>query len=123
MRLLLDTHVAIWLYQDEARIRSETKSLLFEADAIYLSAVSAWEYGHKRLIKPGELPVPFDILAAKIPALGLDFAFQLHHFAESLPLIHRDPFDRMLIAQAVHHELTLVTSDRHIRQYPVPTIW
>ena len=51
------------------------------------------------------------------------FDFPLHAYAESLPLIHRDPFDRMLIAQALHHDMTLVTSDETIRRYPVRTLW
>ena len=53
----------------------------------------------------------------------LDVRFEIHRFAETLPSIHPDPFDRMLIAQALDLELTVVTADKTIRSYPVPTLW
>ena len=65
----------------------------------------------------------FETITAAMPVLRLDLDFGVHSFAESLPLIHRDPFDRMLIAQSLFHGLTLITSDTHIHQYPVKTLW
>ena len=92
-------------------------------ETIYISFVSAWEYGIKRLAFPGTLPYPFDAAIAQLPHQPLACEVSLGRYAESLPLIHKDPFDRMLIAQAIHHRLTLVTVDETIRRYPVTTLW
>jgi PIN domain nuclease of toxin-antitoxin system len=122
--LLLDTNVLIWLAHVPKRVPAVVHSeLQFGKTDKYVSVVSAWEYGQKRKLKPLELPFSFESLIAHIPAVYLDFEFELYRYAESLPLIHRDPFDRMLIAQALHHDLTLVTSDTDIHKYPVKTLW
>lgn len=97
--------------------------ILDQEGGCYISVISAWEYGQKRKLKPEVFPVPFNILLAQMPHQKLNLDFALSPYAESLPLIHRDPFDRLLIAQALHHDLTLITSDKEIRKYPVPTIW
>lgn len=92
-------------------------------EPLFISVVSAWEYGQKRLKRPGELPVPFDELVAEIPHATLGLTYDLRGYAESLPPHHSDPFDRMLIAQALHHDLTLVASDAAIHRYPVRILW
>lgn len=89
----------------------------------FVSVVSAWEYGQKRRKYPSEFPDPFESVLAGFPHEQLPLAFELHHHAETLPPIHNDPFDRMLIAQALHHDLTLVASDETIRRYPVKSFW
>jgi PIN domain nuclease of toxin-antitoxin system len=122
--LLLDTNVIIWLGHDDLKLKSRIRSrLLSGQDELYVSVVSAWEYGQKQKIRPQELPLNFDEIIAAIPHSKLDLVFDLHQYALSLPLIHRDPFDRMLIAQALHHDLTLVTSDTDIHKYPIKTLW
>lgn len=124
MALLLDTNAIIWLGHDDPKLAPAIRErLLSGQDELRISVVSAWEYGQKRKLKRQDLPFSFDSLVAALPHSKLDFAFELHRYAESLPLIHRDPFDRMLIAQALHHELTLVTPDADIHKYPVKTLW
>jgi PIN domain nuclease of toxin-antitoxin system len=121
---LLDTMTVLWVVKDPKRIPAGTRNIIQTTDQmVFVSAISAWEYRHKRLTKPNELPVPFEDLIAIMPVAVLDFQYDAAEYASSLPLIHRDPFDRMLIALALHHDLTLVTSDREIRRYAVKTLW
>jgi PIN domain nuclease of toxin-antitoxin system len=121
--LLLDTHAIIWLYTDDPQMSSTARDAIRQADAVFVSFASAWEYGIKRLQRPEEFGPSFDEIRGAMPVSGLGIEFDLHAYAESLPPIHRDPFDRMLIAQALHHELTLVTKDSEISRYPVSTLW
>ena len=123
MRLLLDTHIVIWLGTDLARVSERVQEALPEAELIGVSVVSAWEYGQKRARRPGELELSFDTLLEGIPAQRLAFDWSCGSHAEGLTRIHGDPFDRMLIAQALEGGWTLVTADREIRRYPVPTLW
>lgn len=124
MAFLLDTNVVIFLYEESSRLPEKVKVRLLEGDVpIFISVISAWEYNQKRKKKPKELPISFEDLIANIPYQPLDFVFDINNYAESLPLIHRDPFDRMLIAQAIYYDLTLVTADKEVAQYPVKTLW
>lgn len=123
MNILLDTHAIIWLGRDSARLSVAARAAYVEAEAVYVSVVSAWEYGVIRRRQPAHWPEPFDnvIATAQVTPLSLDFA--AHRCGEALPDIHRDPFDRMLVAQAMLHDLTLVTADETIHRYPVKWLW
>ena len=124
MIYLLDTQVIVWLATERRRISDAVIETLADPGATRaISVVSGWEYGQTRLMRPEQLPRSFDRLVAQMGAETLDFEFALHSYAESLPPIHRDPFDRLLIAQALHHDMTLVTADETIRRYPVRTLW
>lgn len=120
---MLDTHVIIWFAfgdpQLPARVREQIET---RRGALHVSFASAWEYGIKRARYPDELHETFEQLLMP-DYRRLDMSFALHCFAEQLPQIHRDPFDRMLIAQALALDLTLVTADKTMRSYPVPTYW
>ena len=121
---MLDTNVVIWLFEDDRRLSANALAILVSGEApIFISVLSAWEYEQKRRRRPDELKPSFLEVCKDIPHEPLDLTFDAHRFAATLPMIHRDPFDRMLIAQAIHHDLTLVASDDHIRQYPVRTLW
>ncbi len=121
---LLDTNVVIWLATQPDKVSDSVHAVLREQEApSYVSVVSAWEYGQKRKVKPENLPFAFELLISKMPHEKLNLDFNVFPYAESLPLIHRDPFDRMLIAQAAYHGLTLVTADQEIAKYPVKTLW
>jgi PIN domain nuclease of toxin-antitoxin system len=124
LNILVDT-VALIRFTNQRRAVPEParEALTDGANQLFISVASAWEYGHKRLIKPHELPISFAELVAELPLTSLSLDYEIASYAESLPLIHRDPFDRMLVAQALHHQLTIVTSDSMVRRYPVPTIW
>ncbi len=123
MRLLLDTHTFVWMAQGDQRLPQKLCNTIKMADEIYISFASAWEYGLKRKKLPSSFHNDFAFLLKGFPASCLGMEFEVYHYAERLPLIHSDPFDRMLIAHALHHDLTLVTKDRDIQKYPVKTIW
>jgi PIN domain nuclease of toxin-antitoxin system len=126
MKLLLDTHVVIWWIEGSVQISDTARDAITDPDAsLFVSAVAAWEYMQKLLLRPGRLSVklPFEMMVRRLRLQTLPFEYRQHTHAFTLPDIHRDPFDRMMIAQALDQELTIVTRDRHIRRYPVPTLW
>jgi PIN domain nuclease of toxin-antitoxin system len=123
LRLLLDTHVIIWMVNAPEKLPKHVRGGISEADEVAVSVISAWEYGIKRAKRRSEAQLSFEELLADISVERLAFSFPCHVHAETLPPIHGDPFDRMLIAQALHHGLTLVTADETIRRYPVQTLW
>jgi PIN domain nuclease of toxin-antitoxin system len=119
MSLLLDTHVVLWWLSDDASLDDDIKTRLDHEPDIYVSAASLWEVGIKQAI--GKLTDPANLLehirdSAFRP---LPMTFEHAIAASRLPLIHRDPFDRMLIAQAVCEDLTLVTRDPEVQKYQV----
>lgn len=126
MNLLLDTHVFLWYISKDRRLGTRVESAIRQpGNRIFLSSVSLWECLVKYRL--GKLPFPAspdEYLPAQrqrhaIESLPLDEA-SVRHLAK-LPDLHRDPFDRMLICQAIEHSLTIVTVDRAIEQYPVAT--
>jgi PIN domain nuclease of toxin-antitoxin system len=122
MSLLLDTHVVLWWLADDARLSDALKSRLDHEPDVYISPVTVWEVTIKQAI--GKLQQPAD-LAERIRDSGFaDLPITSAHAvaAGRLPLIHRDPFDRMLVAQAQCEDLTLVTRDPHCQKYQVPTL-
>lgn len=118
MNLLLDTHVALWALGDPARLGEDVSRLLADpANAVYVSAVSVWEVEIKRAL--GKLIAP-DGFAAECVERGFDelpIAFGHATRAGQLPLLHRDPFDRMLVAQALEEDLAIVSADRAFADY------
>ena len=127
MKLLLDTHVVLWLLGDVTRLSERSKSAIANPDnLVYVSAASVWEMAVKQSIGKLELPGPVstwlhtELVARDMRTLPIDFAAAAA--AASLPPIHRDPFDRMIIAQA-GRALTVVTHDRRFGDYPVDVLW
>jgi PIN domain nuclease of toxin-antitoxin system len=128
MKLLVDTCTFLWIASASARL-SKTAAALFldRNNERYLSAASAWEIGIKYAI--GRLPLPErpDIFvpaireASGIASLAIDEEYALH--AGRLPELHSDPFDRMLVAQAIVHGMTILTPDSKIEQYAVRVSW
>ena len=124
MRLLLDTHVLLWWLIGSDRLGGNAREAIADlANTVYVSAASIWEIAIKRA--QGKLPVPPDVstwLPAEMTAYSfLAVPITVDHAAavEHLPPHHRDPFDRLLIAQAQAEQLTLVTSDAAISRYDV----
>jgi PIN domain nuclease of toxin-antitoxin system len=118
-RLLLDTHVALWWLSDtDNRLSDQVRTLVDTETEVYLSAVSVWEVAIKHATGKTGWPdeVPDAVAACDLNPLPVIGAHGL--LAAQLPAIHRDPFDRILIAQATIEGLTLVTSDEKIRAYP-----
>jgi PIN domain nuclease of toxin-antitoxin system len=123
--LLLDTHPFVWFLVDPKRIPRRLLAILTDpSEVVYVSAVAVWEATIKAGL--GKLSLPLDELEATIAAAGfavlpvtVAHALEVRH----LPPLHRDPFDRLLVAQARHERLTLATRDAAIRRYPVDTLW
>jgi PIN domain nuclease of toxin-antitoxin system len=117
--LLLDTHVLLWWASDDARLGPTARSAIQGAGrAVFVSAVTAWEIAIKQAL--GRLDAPD--LAELLSSQGFrELALSVRHGldAGALPPVHRDPFDRALIAQAAREGLTLVTADRLLERYDV----
>jgi PIN domain nuclease of toxin-antitoxin system len=126
-RYIIDTHVWLWMQAEPARLRGETRELIEDTgNEILLSAASAWEIAIKYRI--GKLPLPAEP-AAYVPdrmrrsgttPLPVEHAHALH--TDRLPGHHKDPFDRLIIAQAQLLDITIVTVDEKIRDYDVAVI-
>jgi PIN domain nuclease of toxin-antitoxin system len=118
VRLLLDTQVFLWWLADSRRLNVPARALIGKADEVLVSTASLWEATVK--IGLGKLDADVDELIGGIEASGFrELAIRASHVAAlaHLPLHHRDPFDRMLVAQALAEPLRLVTADRALRQY------
>jgi PIN domain nuclease of toxin-antitoxin system len=118
LRLLLDTHVFIW-WDEGVQISKRAASAIREADQVYVSAVTGWEIAVKAAL--GRLHTTRDVGVAAIESGFEELPVRLSHAAalRDLPMHHRDPFDRMLVAQAAAEGLTLVTRDPHVAKYGV----
>lgn len=120
MRLLLDSHAALWALGEDRRLGSHSRARLVDgADEIFFSAVTPWELNIKRTL--GKLEVP-DAMGATLRTDGfteLTITSAHGEHAARLPLHHRDPFDRLLIAQAQLEHLTIMTVDRAFADYDV----
>lgn len=124
MKLLLDTHIFLWYVTADPKLPSDLRdSIRDPGNEVYLSAASVWEaeikYALGKLSLPGPVAtyLPAQRQAHRISPLPVDEGAVTH--LASLPPLHRDPFDRMLIAQALQHGLTLVTVDGLVRAYGV----
>lgn len=122
-RLLLDTHAFLWWLADDPRLGTGARERIAEpANAVYVSAATGWEIGIKKAV--GKLRAPDD-LDAMVPGEGfthLPITFFHGEQAGALPPHHRDPFDRMLVAQAQAEGLVVVTRDPQIRAYGIRTL-
>jgi PIN domain nuclease of toxin-antitoxin system len=122
VRLLLDSHVFLWWKMSDPRLPSTVVEAVVEAREAWVSAATAWELGLKASLGKLRLPEPVEdgILAAGFTELPV--CFRHTRRAMTLPLHHRDPFDRILVAQALCEGLTLVTHDEAIARYEVPIL-
>jgi PIN domain nuclease of toxin-antitoxin system len=123
VRLLLDTHIFLWWRTDSPRLGRRIRRTIATADLVWVSAVSGWEVAIKQAL--GKLRLA-DSFASMVAASEFDeLVLTLRHTERLVALAphHRDPFDRMLIAQAQVERATLVTHDRQFKPYDVPTIW
>ena len=118
MKLLLDTHILLWWLEDNKKLSKKCRSLIETPDnLVFVSAASVWEVGVKKALGKIECP---DNLVEEITASGfeeLPLKFLHADKVEQLPLLHKDPFDRMLIAQAITESMVLVSNDQQIVKY------
>jgi PIN domain nuclease of toxin-antitoxin system len=128
VRVLLDTHVFLWWNEGNSQLSKKALRILADpANSLFLSVASAWEIAIKT--QSGKLRIPEDA-ATYVPTRAAHYGMEIlpiqlaHALAlASLPLQHRDPFDRMLIVQSRIEKLPILTADPAIRGYPVDTIW
>ncbi|MDY6782983.1 MAG: type II toxin-antitoxin system VapC family toxin [Cyanobacteriota bacterium] len=127
MKILLDTHIFLWFISGDSKLSADIRDKIRNSDnEVYLSVVSVWEaiikyqLGKLQLPESPEMYLPKQRDLHQIASLILDedSVAQLAH----LPPFHRDPFDRMLICQALQHELTIATVDAAVRTYPISVI-
>jgi PIN domain nuclease of toxin-antitoxin system len=128
MKILVDTCTFLWIVSESPRLSKTAAAVFLDAhNERYLRAASAWEIGIKHAA--GRLPLPErpDIFIPKIrEASGiasLDMDEESALLAGRLPGLHSDPFDRMLVAQAIVHGMTILTPDQEIEQYAVRVLW
>lgn len=128
MKLLLDTHIFLWVNGDTSKLSVNFKSLGHSGEHdFYLSLASVWEMQIKYQLGKLSLPLPIEELVNKnqlengIQLLPIELS-HISHLAQ-LPSHHKDPFDRLLIAQAIIEDMTIVTADQSFAAYPVPVVW
>lgn len=128
LRLLLDTHTFLWWINDDPELSETARQVISNADnECFLSVASCWEMAIKSSLGKLSLSKPVDrFVFDQITENGfLMLNIELRHAAkvESLPFHHRDPFDRLLIGQAISDKLTIVTADSMFSRYGVELIW
>jgi PIN domain nuclease of toxin-antitoxin system len=128
MRVLLDTQIFLWFVMGDARLSGRARSVVEDAaNQKYISAASAWEIAIKMSLGKLTLAEPFGVLVPReMAANGFGYLpIELSHVAllASLPLHHRDPFDRLLVAQSIAEQMALVSSDAVLDQYGVRRIF
>ena len=128
MRALLDTHVFLWWISDDPRLSTHAREIITDGEnTLFLSAASGWEIaikaklGRLKLPEPLETFVPEQMALNAIESLSVQMSHALH--VHTLPLHHRDPFDRLLIAQAQLDNLPILTADPQIALYAIRTVW
>jgi PIN domain nuclease of toxin-antitoxin system len=128
VQLLLDTHTLLWWFSgDDALSVEARKAIADEANGVFVSAATAWEITTKHRI--GKLPIAASLIAdldgsiASQGFTGLPISVRHGQTAGALPGPHRDPFDRMLISQAILEGLVLVSNDRAFDAYGVARMW
>jgi PIN domain nuclease of toxin-antitoxin system len=128
MRALLDTHVFLWWISDDARLSERCRAIISNgSNEILFSAVSAWEIvvkaGIGRLAVPDNLEnyIPEQVSRNRFEVLPISITHALR--VSRLPNHHKDPFDRMLVAQAQVEKVTILTGDAQIARYPIRVAW
>jgi PIN domain nuclease of toxin-antitoxin system len=127
MKALLDTHTFLWAISDDKRLSRRAQQTFTAPNELWLSVASVWEILIK--VKAGKLPLPEPSGPYLVKELGENrievLPIELDHVLriETLAVHHRDPFDRILIAQSIEEKLPLITSDPIFERYPIDLIW
>ena len=128
MRILLDTCTFLWIITDDSRLSGVARGHFTEPEnEMFLSVVSGWEITIKYTLKRLSLPEPPDAYIPRqreehrilLLALGEEAVLHTIH----LPIHHRDPFDRMLVSQAIVHGMVILSPDKVLHQYPARVVW
>ena len=124
--MLLDTHTLLWFLNNETKLPTSVRQRIENTEIVCVSIASIWEIaikvnvGKLRLLSPLET-IQINIIALNIQELPISFSDVQHYV--SLPLHHRDPFDRILIAQAINRSLSIVSADTAFDAYPIKRVW
>jgi PIN domain nuclease of toxin-antitoxin system len=124
LKLLLDTHAALWWLADDDRIEDDVaRHLTDDSNQVLISAVVVWEVAIKRSL--GKLEAPDAVGQTLVDAGAQPLPVTIEHAAvvERLPWVHRDPFDRLLVAQALTEDAAIVSRDEPLSQYGVSIVW
>ena len=127
MKYLLDTHAIIWIFEDAPQISSKVKDIIRDTDnKIFISSVSLWEIAIKVNLNKLDLKIELHELLmiiknSEIVVIQIEDAFL--EKLSSLPYIHKDPFDRLIVSSAIIEDLIIITSDENIRKYGVSWEW
>jgi PIN domain nuclease of toxin-antitoxin system len=127
VRYLLDTHAFLWIAEDDPRLEANVRALFSDVENdIFLSAASVWEMAIKTSLGKLTLGTPLARLVGggvergiRVLEVSCEHAYQVEH----LPFHHRDPFDRLLVAQASHEGMRVVSRDPELDAYPVTRVW
>lgn len=123
MRILLDSHVLLWWLADDPELTAAPREMIAAPEnLIAFSAASIWEIRIKQAIGKLDLPANFADVLVRQPFEPLSVTVAHAHALQELPLLHRDPFDRLLIAQARVEGMTILTRDNAFTQYDVSTL-
>ena len=126
MTYLLDTHTLIWFLENDPRLPPATRTQIETTPTIFVSIVSLWEIAIKANIGKLDLSFPFSTISSNLINLEiaeLPITFKDLEIYLSLPLHHRDPFDRILIAQAMNHALIFISQDAQMDAYSIQRFW
>ena len=118
MRLLLDTHIFLWIAQDDPQLRANARALIESAESVHVSSVTIWEVAIK--VALGKLNAVPEELILEMEVCGFrELPVSVRHAAQvsRLPPHHRDPFDRLLVAQAISESMLLLTVDKQLAAY------
>lgn len=121
-RLLLDSNVVVYLDQDPGRVSTRTRDQIDKASEVYVSAVTAWELSIKQATGALQMDTLVSSLVGSLGFLEMPITIRHGETVRTLPMIHRDPFDRLLVAQSIVEGLTLVTSDSRLIRYGIPIL-
>jgi PIN domain nuclease of toxin-antitoxin system len=125
--LLLDTHAFLWWVSDDARLSARARTAITDAALVLVSVASCWEMAIKTSLGKLQLSQPVDRFLAE--QLGINqftlLPIELDHAAavSTLPFHHRDPFDRLLVAQALYETLPIVSADPIFKKYKLKRVW
>jgi PIN domain nuclease of toxin-antitoxin system len=121
MNILLDTHIALWAITDDPRLSNEARQIINNPQAtVWVSVASVWEIAIKHALGRGDMPVSSQEASRYFLESGYRFlSIEARHTwaVESLPAHHQDPFDRLIVAQAISEPMRLLTRDPQVAQY------
>ena len=128
MNYLLDTHALLWIVTDDLQLSDKAKQIFLDSEKrLYLSMASVWELAIKSSLSKISLGMPLEeFINSHVRGIDIDILeIKLPHVLriENLPFIHRDPFDRLIISQAIEDNLIIVGNDSLFDQYNVTRIW